>query len=111
MPTTGRCVIIVDNRQEGFCVHASGWGCGVGARRGRHFRGGQGLHGRGALAPLGQPLVAEIEIVSLQAGEDDSLSARLASPDAFEQAGIDINPVLNNVRISLERRDKRPFRG
>ena len=61
------------------------------------------------LSPLGQPLLAEIEIVSLQPGEDDSLSARLGSPEAFEQAGIDINPVLNNVRISLERRDKRPF--
>src|SRR5690348_11404610 len=61
------------------------------------------------LSPLGQPLLAGIEIVSLQAGEDDSLSARLASPEAFEQAGIDINPLLNSVRISLERRDKRAF--
>src|SRR5205807_1777633 len=26
-----------------------------------------------------------------------------------EQAGIDINPALNSLRINLERRDKRPF--
>ena len=61
------------------------------------------------LSPLGQPLLAEIEIVSLQPGEEEGLTARLASPDAFEQAGVDINPALNSVRINLERRDKRPF--
>ena len=61
------------------------------------------------LSPLGQPLLAEIEIVSLQPGEEEGISARLASPDAFEQAGIEINPALNSLRISLERRDKRPF--
>ena len=61
------------------------------------------------LSPLGQPLLAEIEIVSLQPGEEEGLSARLASPEAFEQAGIDINPALNSLRVSIERRDKRPF--
>ncbi|MBM3345160.1 MAG: hypothetical protein FJY55_01460, partial [Betaproteobacteria bacterium] len=34
------------------------------------------------LSSLGQPLRAEIEIVSLQAGEGESLTARLASPEA-----------------------------
>jgi pilus assembly protein FimV len=61
------------------------------------------------LSPLGQPLLAEIEIVSLQPGEEEGLTARLASPEAFETAGIDINPALNSLRINLERRDKRPF--
>ena len=61
------------------------------------------------LSPLGQPLLAEIEIVSLQPGEEEGLTARLASPEAFESAGIDINPALNSIRINLERRDKRPF--
>ena len=68
-----------------------------------------GLGRLSVLSPLGQPLLAEIEIVSLQPGEEEGLSARLASPDAFEQAGIEINAVLNTLRISLERRDKRPF--
>ena len=58
------------------------------------------------LSPLGQPLLAEIEIVSLQPGEEEGLSARLASPEAFEQAGIDINPALNSLRINLERREE-----
>jgi len=61
------------------------------------------------LSPLGQPLLAEIEIVSVQPGEEEGLTARLASPEAFETAGIDINPALNSLRINLERRDKRPF--
>src|SRR5438105_1292879 len=61
------------------------------------------------LSPLGQPLLAEIEIVSLQPGEEEGLTARLASPEAFETAGIDINPALNSLRINLERRDKKPF--
>ena len=43
---------------------------------------------------LGQPLRAEIEIVSLQPGEEDALTARLASLDAFRQAGIDLSPAL-----------------
>ncbi|HYL88716.1 MAG TPA: FimV/HubP family polar landmark protein [Burkholderiales bacterium] len=61
------------------------------------------------LSALGQPLLAEIEIVSLEPGEEDGLTARLAPPDAFEKAGIDINPALNSIRINLERRDRKPF--
>ncbi|MGH8669089.1 MAG: type IV pilus assembly protein FimV, partial [Burkholderiales bacterium] len=61
------------------------------------------------LSPLGQPLNAEIEIVSLRPGEEDGLSARLASPDAFRQAGIEPNAVLSGVRLMLERRGGRAF--
>jgi pilus assembly protein FimV len=61
------------------------------------------------LSTLGEPLSAEIEIVSLQPGEDEGLTARLASADVFAQAGIDVNPALNSVRITIERRDKRPY--
>jgi pilus assembly protein FimV len=60
------------------------------------------------LSPLGQPLLAEVEIVSLQAGEEEGLSARLASPEAFSAAGIDLNPALHGLRINLVRRDNRP---
>src|SRR6185295_3408729 len=55
------------------------------------------------LSALGQPLNAEIEIVSLQPGEED-LSARMASREAFAQAGIEANPILTDVRMSIERR-------
>ena len=62
-----------------------------------------------AVGTLGEPLSAEIEIVSLAPGEDEALSARLAGADLFAQAGIDVNPALNTVRVSIERRDKRPY--
>lgn len=56
------------------------------------------------LSPLGQPLNAEIDIVSLQPGEEQGLAAKLASVDAFKQAGIDFNPALIGMRFTVERR-------
>jgi len=57
---------------------------------------------------LGQPLSAQIELVNLQPGEEDTIAARIASADAFNQAGIEINPVLLDVRFSVERKSGRP---
>ena len=57
---------------------------------------------------LGQPLNAEVEIVSLQPGEE-GLSARLASPEAFAKAGIEANPILSDVRFTIERRGSTPI--
>ena len=57
---------------------------------------------------LGQPLRAEIEIVSIQAGEESSLEARLASGNAFAQAGIEFNAVLNGVQFALGKRNGKP---
>jgi len=57
---------------------------------------------------LGQPLNAEIEIVSLQAGEEDSLTARLASPEAFRQAGIELSSALIGLKFSIDKRAGRP---
>jgi pilus assembly protein FimV len=59
------------------------------------------------LSPLGRPLNAEIEIVALQPGEEDGLTARLASPEAFRQAGIEFNGALLGVRFNVERRGSR----
>jgi len=56
---------------------------------------------------LGQPLRAEIEVVALQPGEESSLEARLASGNAFAQAGIDFNPVLVGARFAIEKSDGR----
>lgn len=56
------------------------------------------------LSPLGAPLSAEIEVVSLQPGEEDGLSARIASPQAFKQAGIEFSPALLAVKFAFERR-------
>src|SRR5258706_7359346 len=68
-----------------------------------------GLGRLSVISPLGQPLNAEIEIVSLQAGEGEGLVARLASPDAFRAAGIDFNPAPVTVRVTIERRGGRPL--
>ena len=57
---------------------------------------------------LGQPLRAEIEIVSLQPGEDDSLQARLATMEAFRQAGIEMSSALIDVTFTIDRRGARP---
>jgi pilus assembly protein FimV len=57
------------------------------------------------LSPLGQPLNAEIEIVALRPGEEDTLAARIAPPEAFEAAGIEPSALLNTVRFAIERRD------
>ena len=57
------------------------------------------------LSSLGQPLKAEIEIVSLQRGEGDSLGARLAPSDVFRQASIDMNPALLTVKFAVQRKE------
>jgi len=61
------------------------------------------------LSALGQPLNAEIEIVSLQSGEEDTLGARLAAPEAFRQAGIEMSAALLGVQFAIERRAGRPI--
>jgi len=61
------------------------------------------------VSALGQPLRAEIEVVASQE-EYSSLSARLASPDAFKNAGIEYSSALTGIRFTLDRRaDGRPF--
>jgi pilus assembly protein FimV len=57
---------------------------------------------------IGQPLNAEIEIVSLQSGEEDTLTARLASPEAFRQAGIELSSALIGMQLSIDKRGGRP---
>jgi pilus assembly protein FimV len=61
------------------------------------------------LSSLGQPLLAEIEIVQLQPGEEEGLVARLPSADAFSAAGIEPSALLNSVRFTIQRRNNRPL--
>ena len=61
------------------------------------------------LSTLGAPLSAEIEIVSLQPGEEDGLNARVASADAFREAGIEPSAALRTVRFAMAKRDGRPI--
>jgi pilus assembly protein FimV len=63
-----------------------------------------GLGRLNVLSPLGQPLNAEIEIVALRPGEEETLVARIAPLDAFTAAGIEPTAMLNTMRFALERR-------
>ena len=56
------------------------------------------------LSSLGQPLSAEIDLTSVQKDELTTLSARVAPPDAFQQANMQYSPALIGVRMSIERR-------
>ena len=58
---------------------------------------------------LGQPLRAEVEVTSLSREDAQSLAAKLASPDAFRQAGLEYNPALNGLRFAIEPRGERTF--
>ena len=59
---------------------------------------------------LGQPLSAEIELVSLQPGEFEALVARVASPESYSDAKIDYSPLLRQLRFTAERRaDGKPI--
>ena len=66
--------------------------------------GAAGLGKLTVLSVLGQPLRAEVEL-SASGEELSSLSARLATPEAFKQAGIEYVPAVGGIRFSL---DKRP---
>ncbi len=56
------------------------------------------------LSPLGAPLLAEVEILDINADEASSLKAKAASSDAFKAAGLEYNPALAALVITLERR-------
>ena len=55
------------------------------------------------LSGLGQPLRAELE-VSASADELSGMTARLAPPTVFQQAGIDYASVLMDLRFAVEKR-------
>src|SRR3954463_12177740 len=56
------------------------------------------------ISALGQILNAEIDLVSLQPGEVDSLTARVAAPEAFRDARIEYGSSLRLLRFSVEKR-------
>ncbi len=55
------------------------------------------------MSALGEPLKAEVDLVA-EKNEAGSLAARLASPDAFERAGLAYSTLLTSVKISIEKR-------
>jgi pilus assembly protein FimV len=61
------------------------------------------------LSSLGQPLRAEIELTSVSKDEAGALAAKLASPEAFQQANIDLNAALLSLQFAVEQRGGRQF--
>jgi pilus assembly protein FimV len=61
-----------------------------------------GLGRLAVLSALGQPLNAEIELLSVQKGE--SIAAKLASVDTYQQANLPYNPALVGTRVTIEKR-------
>jgi pilus assembly protein FimV len=53
------------------------------------------------LSALGEPLRADIDLVALERGEIESLRARIASPEAFQQAGIDYAAWMSSLRFEI----------
>lgn len=59
------------------------------------------------LSALGQSLRAEIELTTVARDEAGALAAKIASAEAFRQAGIEYNPVLASMRFAVEQRGER----
>ncbi|KAF0815006.1 hypothetical protein IGB42_00083 [Andreprevotia sp. IGB-42] len=63
-----------------------------------------GLGRLSVVSGLGQPFRAEIDLVSVQASEADSLAVSLASPEAFSNAQIPYPPTSLGLRFNIEKR-------
>ena len=53
---------------------------------------------------LGEQLRAEIEVPEINAEEAASLKAAVALPDAFRAAGLEYNPAMSGLQVTLQRR-------
>jgi pilus assembly protein FimV len=72
--------------------------------------GAAGLGRITVLTAIGQPLIAEVELVAVTPQELASLSARLALPDTYRQANLQYNSALAGARLTVEKRpDGQPF--
>lgn len=58
------------------------------------------------LSSLGEPLRAEIEVLDAADLDLSTLAARMASPDAFRQSGIERAPTLSSVHFSVEKKKR-----
>lgn len=59
---------------------------------------------------LGEPLRAEIEVPEINAEEAASLKPSIALPEAFRAAGLEYNPAMAAMQVTLQRRaDGRAF--
>jgi pilus assembly protein FimV len=56
------------------------------------------------LSAIGQPLNAEVELLSVGPQEKQSLAVKLAPQQAFSQANVEYNPALGTLRFAIEAR-------
>jgi pilus assembly protein FimV len=53
---------------------------------------------------IGQPLNAEIELVSVRGDEASSLVARIAPVEAYQQSNLQYNSSLSGIKVTIDRR-------
>jgi pilus assembly protein FimV len=53
---------------------------------------------------LGQPLLAEVDVIEITTAEEASLKVGLASPEAFRAAGVEFNSALTGASITVKKR-------
>lgn len=63
-----------------------------------------GLGGINVISALGQPLKAEIDLVSMDVGDKSTLTAKLASAETFKNAGVDYPYSLPKLKFQIESR-------
>lgn len=63
-----------------------------------------GLGGINVTSALGQPLKAEIEVVSVDKADKSSIKAKLASADAYKNAGVDYPYNVPKIKFQIEER-------
>lgn len=63
-----------------------------------------GMGGINVTTALGEPLNAEIELVTVGKSEKGSLSARMASPEVFKGAGLDYPASIPKLKFQIETR-------
>ena len=68
----------------------------------------QGLGRLSVHSALGQPLQAEVAIVSLPSARDGGLHGSIATPDTYKAMGVDFNPLLFSIRVALDSRASGP---
>lgn len=56
----------------------------------------------------GQPLVADIELVAL-ADANANVQVRIANPDVYRGANVEMHPALSSLNLSVMRRDARQY--
>jgi pilus assembly protein FimV len=56
---------------------------------------------------LGQRLDVEVDIAALSANEAESVSVKLAPPEAWSSAGIDLGGLQRSLRLAVEKKDGR----